>query len=701
MVNTKEVKPWVRIFILFIAVAIISFLAKKITGSFIPDDPSENMIFQGVLFMVVFGSTVQEYFYTSPAESMVNSFMGMITLLPVYRISNKYIWWIFFGYCAVIFILGVLCTGLSNSKEMPEMQRNIIEKIYHPVIILWRARILYSILFLFGLISFYDLQSMAFLYLLLFWGIFIVIWPLGIPAFISRLLGKKKNKRKIGDIIRTDWPNIIHIELKKNIPWKPNSPKLFQEANGNQCLTVPLYEQHQGENVIATGIYVPLSLKRIEGYESGNIYEFPDDISFTENEINQALGGESTSKLIGFITKDSEISEIRFEVMNPHLCKEGMLVWCSAFGKSVYYQILNGNTNEEIFQANRYGFQIGTARQLGLLTDRGFENYTWLPTINTPVFTENEDFGEDAQLVDKEKDFVFGNIPNTKIEVGGNFIKNMEYHTAILGVTGSGKTELGLDIIRHTADKGHKVICIDLTMKYDGALENNQPINLTISDEDSIKLDSLLFDVEIGAYSKKEEKKALKDFMGTARKQIQEKISGFIDNEKSNIGIISLRELSNTQATLYITEVYLTELLNYAKAHPDMNKILVVVEEAHTVMPEPSTMGLGDFDSKGLVGKISQLALQGRKFGIGLLIIAQRTATVSKSILTQCNTIISFNCFDDTSLNFLKNTFGSVYVNAIPQLPNLHTLIFGKAFKSQKPLIVEIPFDETKIHNNN
>jgi DNA helicase HerA-like ATPase len=132
-----------------------------------------------------------------------------------------------------------------------------------------------------------------------------------------------------------------------------------------------------------------------------------------------------------------------------------------------------------------------------------------------------------------------------------------------------------------------------------------------------------------------------------------------------------------------------------------MNKVLVVVEEAHTVMPEASTMGLGDYDSRGLVGKIAQLSLQGRKFGIGLLIITQRTATVSKSILTQCNTIISFNCFDDTSLNFLRNTFGSDYVDAIPQLPKLHALIYGKALRSQRPLIVQIPFDENKVNNNN
>jgi len=97
-----------------------------------------------------------------------------------------------------------------------------------------------------------------------------------------------------------------------------------------------------------------------------------------------------------------------------------------------------------------------------------------------------------------------------------------------------------------------------------------------------------------------------------------------------------------------------------------------------------------------LVGKIAQIALQGRKYGVGLLVIAQRTATVSKSILTQCNTIISFNCFDDTSLGFLENVYGASYVPLIPNLPNLHAIVFGKGVRSQRPIIIQVPFDENK-----
>jgi uncharacterized protein len=701
MSKDKSVIPGVRIGILFIAISVILVMAKLITGNIIPEDPFENMIFQGFLFMVVFGSTVQEFFYTTPAESMTNSFMGMITLIPVYRIANRLLWSIFFLYCLIIFFLGVLCTGLSNSKVIPEKKRNILDIVYRPVISLGRARILYSILFLFGLISFYEHKSIEFVSLLIFWGVFVVIWPLGFPAWISGLFGKRLRQKNIGEIIRTDWPNIIHIDLRRNILWEPNSPKLFQEANGNQCLVVPLYQQHQGDQMVGTGIYVPFTKERLAGYESGNIYELPETMSFTESEIYKALGGNDSSKLVGFIIKDSDISEIKFEVMNPNLCKEGTLIWCPINNQPIYYQILNGFTNEEHFGENFYGYQTGLARQLGKLSESGFENYSWVPKINTPVFTESENFGEDVDLINTETDFTFGNIPETKIEVGGDFIKNMEFHTAILGVTGSGKTELALDVIRHTADKGYKVVCIDLTMKYDGALNSHNPTNLSISDEASKKLDDLLFNVDIGTFSKTEEKKELKAFIDKAREHIQKTFIEYIENDSSNIGIISLNELSNTQATLYITEIYLTELLNYAKSHQKMNKILVVVEEAHTVMPEPSTMGLGDFDSKGLVGKIAQLSLQGRKFGIGLLVITQRTATVSKSILTQCNTFITFNCFDDTSLKFLRNTFGSDYVNAIPQLPKLHALVYGKALRSQRPLIIQIPFDEDKIDNNN
>jgi DNA helicase HerA-like ATPase len=417
-----------------------------------------------------------------------------------------------------------------------------------------------------------------------------------------------------------------------------------------------------------------------------------------EADVIRHLGGTESSTLLGFVIEESAINSIRFETWREDRCREGLLVWCRVDDKKVFYQITDGVTKEETLQADRHGFQYALAAQLGVFGgENGFEKYPWLPAMNTPIFCEDERFGADAALV-RDGDFVYGCIPGTDIRVGGPFFEAFDHHTAILGVTGSGKTELAFDLIRHVLSKNAKVVCIDLTARYENRLKDLNHTNLSISSDLSKLLGEKLFDAETGAFGAGQEKKALKLFADQLKKEVSERIKSFLVSADDRLGIISLDEISNTKATLFITELYLTCLLRFARDNPtECPQTLIVVEEAHTVMPEPSTMGLGDFDSKGLVSKISQIALQGRKYGIGLLVIAQRTATVSKSVLTQCNTTIAFNCFDETSLGFLSNVFGDAHAHLIPNLPRRTAIVFGKGVRSERPIVVEIPYDAKKV----
>jgi len=374
-----------------------------------------------------------------------------------------------------------------------------------------------------------------------------------------------------------------------------------------------------------------------------------------------------------------------------------MLVWSRAGDKRIYYQIAEGHTKEEGLESNKHGYQLAEASQLGVLDEsRGFLKYPWLPAMNTPVFSVPKDFGTDAiKLTGKE--FVYGTIPGTEINIAGDFADMMEYHTAIIGVTGAGKTELAFDLLRHAIDKGTKVICIDLTSRYEGKLADLKPHDLSISPELAVDLGAKLFEAETGAYGGGAEKKVLKGFADKLRESVTRSLADFLTSKDGDkrLGIIRLDEISNTKASIFITEVYLTALLHFARDNADTcPRVLLVVEEAHTVMPE--TGGVGDFDSKGLVAKIAQIALQGRKYGIGLLVIAQRTANVSKTVLTQCNTIIAFTCFDATNLAFFENFFGKTHTETIPNLQFLQAVAFGKGVKSQRPVIVNIPFNEAK-----
>ena len=696
--ETARVEPWSRVTILLLFLIVALALSRYLTGSFLPTDPKQSLIFQGSLLLIVLGSAVLEHKFTKPADSAVNALMGIVTLIPVYRATPNLVWWLVLSYCFVVFALAVACVAVSSGPHISDHQETVAHLTYRPAVVLGSARILYSILFLFGLFAFYELQSRGAVLLLLFWGLFIVVWPLGLPELLTGLSRSEKEAKSIGTLLRTDAPNIVRVSLAPTADWSPARGKLYQQADGKQALVVPLFSQVQDEGVLGTGLCVESPIERVKGLSSGQVYEIADRFNLSQSDISQKLSGDATSRLIGFVVEESSIGTIRFETLDSESCQEGMVVWCRIGNDRVFYQITNGMTREETLQTDKHGFQIAVAAQLGRLEgEKGFSKYEWLPAMNTPVFATSEQFGGHLEI-GKAGDFVYGVVPRTAIKVVGPLMEFMDSHTAILGVTGSGKTELAFDIIRRATETGVKVVCIDLTAQYADRLANLTPANLSITAKLSEELGQKLMDVETGQYGAGAEKKALKAFSDKLRADVGKSIGDFLTDKSDHtrVGLIQLEEISNTQATLYITELFMTCLLRFAKENKGCPRVLIVVEEAHTVMPEASTMGLGDFGSRGLVAKTAQIALQGRKYGVGLLVIAQRTATVSKSVLTQCNTVISFTCFDDTSLGFLKNVFGEAHTELIPNLPPLSAVIFGKGVRSERPIIVQIPFSKEK-----
>jgi hypothetical protein len=693
--NENNAKPWTRVVILVIGLVSLVVASKWITGQFIPSGTKDAIVFQNALLLIVLGSALLEYKFTKPADSAVNGLMGLITLVPVYGLPSSKIWWAFFIYTGAVFVVSMICISASSGPYQTGILKRISEISYRPAIVFGKARVLYSALFIYSIISFYGVQSQQTLILMIFWGVFISLWPLKVPELLSALQTKVRGEMPIGHVIRTDAPNIVHVELSSSTKWEYESIKIMQQGDGKQKYIIPLFSQTTNKQIAGTGLCVAETPQNRKNLSPGNLYEAAD-CELTPEEL---LGGDKQSLLIGFVDQNSRIAKIRFHTWNPSDCQEGMLVWSRVGSQKIYYQITEGITEEEGLESNRHGYQTAEAAQLGTLNeDAGFEKFSWLPSMNTPVFSVPSDFGK-GLIKKKDSEFEYGHVPGTSISVTGKFTDMMEYHTAILGVTGSGKTELAFDLLRHALTQGTKVICIDLTARYEDRLSDLEPNNLSISSDLSRELSEKLLAVETGQYGAGNEKKALKEFSDQLRADIEEKLKAFLvsEDDDSQIGIITLDEISNTKATIFITELYLTCLLNFARDNSEeCLRVLLAVEEAHTVMPEATTMGLGDFDSKGIVAKIAQIALQGRKYGVGLLVIAQRTATVSKTVLTQCNTIISFSCFDETSLNFYRNFYGDTHTAAVPNLRFLQALAFGKGVNSQRPIIFEIPYDSTK-----
>lgn len=102
--------------------------------------------------------------------------------------------------------------------------------------------------------------------------------------------------------------------------------------------------------------------------------------------------------------------------------------------------------------------------------------------------------------------------------------------------------------------------------------------------------------------------------------------------------------------------------------------LLVVLEEAHRYLGK-SEPGL----AKEMVQRIAK---EGRKFGVGAMIVSQRPSEIDETILSQCGTIISMRINNSTDRGIVKAAMSEGLAGIIDSLPVLRTgeaIIVGEA----------------------
>lgn len=514
--------------------------------------------------------------------------------------------------------------------------------------------------------------------------------------YLGGLKATSPTRVRAGTILRVDDPNIVRVALVADTTkWEVDSIHVARLSTGRTSYILPLFIQTQDEKLVGTGLCCPMEAGAEPSLaESGAVYTL--DESGLAARLSGTLSGDGTgSKVVGIVAEGSSIAAIKFQVVRAPVLEEGMVVFSLIRGKKVYYQILDARTDEENFQQNPFGVHIASAAQLGCYDSKeGFQKFPWLPDMNQPLFLLSSEKGEAQELAANE--FVIGRVPSTPFGVTVVLDDLIEYHTAVLGVTGTGKTELTLDIIRNALDRQTKVFCVDFTGEYKLRLADRNPKAIGLTIAQGSELENHLFAVETGEFGAKKEKETLKKFVDGIKPQVVAQIEGFLTDAKQELGVFELAEITNTKATLRTTELYLSAIMDWARRNRKAERILIVLEEAHTIIPEMFGSGF-DAETQWVVGRIGQIALQGRKYGVGLLLVSQRTALVSKTVLSQCNTFFTHALIDKTSLDFLSGVYSAEHVRTLPNLRFLEFVAHGKAVKSERPLLARRDFDPEKL----
>jgi hypothetical protein len=607
-------------------------------------------------------------------------------------------------WCAVVITL--LTVGLAvaamvfrDANPLTERRRNLFGRLsYRLSDTLGKGEILFTPPVLLSIVGYYQDSVIQQMWLLLIWVFIAVAKPV---ELMLRLTGEVRSAKQvrgqantIGTIARVDSPNIVRVNLASPAEWSPNTVATACLPDGNQVSVLCMFCDVQEAQFVGTGLVYGPAREVLANGIAGQVYR-PDNAENADDILRELSGAKDGANLIGFAVEDSNITAIKFEVAPTASLEEGMLTFCRQGNDVVYYQVIDARTAEETFNMNPRGKHVVTATQLGVLdVQKGFVKYGWLPSMNTPVFAPRRSIIFDIASP-KPDEFAIGTIPGSDVAVRACLFDLLEYHGAILGVTGTGKTELAFDLIRKALELDVKVFCVDFTNEYSQRLSNQSPQPLGLDEKLAAEFDQKLFAVETGTYGAPKEKEALKKFVDEIREPVRKAVDGFLSKGGPGLGIFELPEIMNTKATLRATELYLSSIMEWARKNRRARRILIVLEEAHTIIPE--TFGSGfDADTQFVVSRISQIALQGRKYGVGLLLISQRTALVSKSILSQCNTYVTFSLVDKTSIDYLANVYSSQHVQAIPNLRFLEAVAYGKAIRSERPLLIKLKYDQTK-----
>lgn len=248
-------------------------------------------------------------------------------------------------------------------------------------------------------------------------------------------------------------------------------------------------------------------------------------------------------------------------------------------------------------------------------------------------------------IPDREDTFIeLGALLDTDLPVWLDADTATRGHIAILGMTGMGKSAFARRLARHLA-KTYPVVVVDQTGEY-------REMGLPASSAATASVPGLtLKDLENSSTPHKEALKALKAIHALGRAE-------------------------------FATGVPIRRVL--------------ILEEAHQFVPEPSMLG---FNAPGREESIEfgLLMMQVRKFGVSVILISQRTAVVAKSALSQCENIVAFKNVDQTGLDYLEAIGGPAAKHLLPRLRMGEAVLMGPAISVQTAVGVKVAFEPDPV----
>ncbi|MCO5274272.1 MAG: DUF87 domain-containing protein [Flavobacteriales bacterium] len=687
-------------------------------GVWFPPIDEKGFWFYSALFGLILGSRLDTPHFVKPADAVLYALPAVFGLFLVrdwdaWSQVERTAFDIALAYCAIIVIAGGIAILTFDLKAQWTQRLSTATKEIAQA--LGTPRAVFSVLVVFAVISFHRHSATEVLLILLTWILVAAFAPIetGLMLFarIRALFSGVPLNFATGELAASQDPNVYLVRQADGQALLPRQVIAINDPVDGHRLGLVLNHVGRDHNQLARVIKLDTEpdkdtiavLKSLPGSAA---------IVLDGDQSHRGALVAEAEAIVGITAKDSTLEKLFIETIPDSEIEEGRLVQTTIAGKSVIYQVIKGLLQDEpVKDKNTYGFARAQAQKIGRwdATKKRFELVKWLPNMNEPVKLLK------ATEPTPDPDAI-GHFPKTDYCVSIKDINALVTHnTAILGILGVGKSMLSIELVERMMAAGIKVVCLDLTNQYakelsdyyDAEGETARMAKLqeaATKDADQIKnnpqeggsaqnLENAIH-ADLAEFMKPTNPAKLKIYNPsefTATKQLQEPRSyqeGGAWQRSAGIW-----DVTPVEVTRMVTEAALSIVQDKMV---DQARLCLVFEEAHSLVPEWNAAAAeGD---RGATNGTARAILQGRKYGMGCLLITQRTANVTKTILNQCNTVFAMRSFDSTGMEFLSNYIGDDYAGTLSTLPERHAVFFGKASSCENPVLIRLN-DQNKFRD--
>lgn len=659
---------------------------------------ANELWFASGLLLIVLSVLVTEKHFTRSLDVVVNA-ITVIVVLETIDVSDRFpLYSEVYIYAGLMGALALLGFALSSEEGDPKsLRQRVAYGLYRTTSFFGGARVMFSAMFVFSIFQYFlasvataqtvSAQEWLILLMIAFWASALLVEPFD-RAVVSPLLAywRKPPSTRLGRVVKRLEPNLLLVEKTRDAA-TPTFGELAivhaADGDGTQGRVSMYLDDIDTDDGRYLQFYV------LGGEDTGTMPGTFVSLTTEAHGLNllsaKSMGAEVFAKrdfLVGTIAADSDIDVIRVRMLKGVdrrlKLSEGDLLSVELYGAAVKYQVIGVSTdNETVSGSNKTGAKIITAQQIGEWNNskKKFVGASWVPDMNAVVFQETVQGA--VPLEPKDGCFQVGVVPKSSFPVYIDFNETTSHHLAIIGKTGTGKSQMAARIVEGLAASGYKVVVLEVDQTHAQSL--------------SKRIDASMVSPAAATWISKEET------FRRGGKSVTETVwtcgMDFTSADGRNVFLVSLdpkaKDMDGGPASHAESAraVIMAVLGHKQKAGFENDKICIVLEEAYDFIPE-STFGSQDFGQPN-VSRIAQLVLKCRKHEIGFLVITQRTALVSKTILYQCNTIIALQTFDETSKTFMSAYINSKYLESMSILPRFRAIVVGKGSSCDKPIIVD------------